>query len=51
MKSVGFRSDVRQTHGVNLEFVSKRIASAIIDELLSSSQKPRQPSNGNGRYA
>jgi recombination DNA repair RAD52 pathway protein len=48
-----FRTQVRDAQGVNVEFITKKVASSIIDELLQQTRsgKRRPNGNGSGRYA
>lgn len=43
-----FRNSVRERHQVNLEYANRRLASALIQEMLDGGQPPQTRSNGNG---
>lgn len=46
----GYRAEVRQRHGVNVEFATRGLASQLIDELVRRNNGTT-PRNGNGHHA
>lgn len=44
-----YRADVRQRHGVNVEFATKALASQLIDELVRANRADPRNNNGHGQ--